>query len=328
MVRVLLSLEEEPENEVAIVSLGILVHSAVVGTVWSVLDAQVLELSGCRSSDVDHGHGHKELLGLGLIQSTLLAVPPRTFYEEPMDVLPLLRRLPHPLLIVRQDIGVTDNIVECPLILLVLPRHFLPHSCQEALCIGEACEPVHLHDLSAILQPGVQHRMSVEEASEPAANVRQQPRNLCSTRVVSPFPWHPCVENGVQVLQQIWSHHHSAIDSHGKTGQVYPHDLDDVLQSLKLLEEEDVQRSEEALLVGARRASQLHDLCSEHLFDEVGRHLADKVQGLLLDDLIHGLAAASACVLWLRLDDRRNHLRGLLQPVGEICIGVQAKDQW
>mmetsp|Transcript_17986 Transcript_17986/g.51889 ORF Transcript_17986/g.51889 Transcript_17986/m.51889 type:complete len:429 (-) Transcript_17986:1016-2302(-) len=327
MVGVALGLEVQPEDEVAVVSLRILVHGRVVRPMGPVVDAHRLE-ARCGGGHVDGGHAHKQLLRLGLVQPALLAIPAAALDEEAMDVLPLVGHIADALVIVRQDLGVRGDVVQRPLILLVLPRHLLPHAGQEPLRIRETREPIGFHDLPAVLQPCVQHQLPVRQASKPAAQVRHQPRDLRAARVVRPPPRHAGVEDGAQVLEEVRGHDDRAVDGHGDALQVHADDGDDALQTLQLLEEEDVQRRGEALVLRLRRALQLLDLRAEDLLHEVWRHLAQQVQRLLLDDLVHGFAASTPAVLRLRLDDRSNHLRGFFQSVSEVGVRVEAKDEW
>ena len=53
----------------------------------------------------------------------------------------------------------------------------------------------------------------------------------------------------------------------GQVLQVRAHDANNPLEALQLLEEEDVQRREEALVLGVRRALELVDLLAEDLLN-------------------------------------------------------------
>mmetsp|Transcript_37171 Transcript_37171/g.86533 ORF Transcript_37171/g.86533 Transcript_37171/m.86533 type:complete len:209 (-) Transcript_37171:1676-2302(-) len=169
VVRVCLGLEHQPEDEVAVVALGVLVHSRVVGPMGSVDDAHAFQVACGGRGHVDGRHAQEELLRLGLVQSPFLSVPASAFDEEPVDVLAFLWHISDALKVVRQDLGVRDDVVQRPLVPLVLPRDLLPHAREEALGVREASEPVGFHHLPVILQPGVQHGLSVQEAREPAA---------------------------------------------------------------------------------------------------------------------------------------------------------------
>mmetsp|Transcript_150668 Transcript_150668/g.365871 ORF Transcript_150668/g.365871 Transcript_150668/m.365871 type:complete len:223 (+) Transcript_150668:210-878(+) len=173
--RVYIRAQQEPENQVAVVALRVLVHSRIVGSEWPIIETQRFPLPCCCGSDVDRRHCHEELLRLRLVKLALHPVPSRALNEHSMYMLALVRHVAHLLRVVLEHLSVGDHVVKCPLVLLVLPSDLLAHAREKALCIGEVGEAVGLHHTSAVLQPSMQHRLAVKQASEPPADVRHEP---------------------------------------------------------------------------------------------------------------------------------------------------------
>mmetsp|Transcript_61073 Transcript_61073/g.142897 ORF Transcript_61073/g.142897 Transcript_61073/m.142897 type:complete len:326 (-) Transcript_61073:352-1329(-) len=318
--------EHHSEDQIPVVALRILVDGGVVGAVGAVVQAHRLEVSGSGGRHVDRRHGREELLRLRLLNAAVLSAPSATLDEETPDVLALVRDVFDALHVIWKHFSVRDHIIQSPLLLLVLACHLLTHACQEALGVREAREPVGSHDASPILQPVVQHLLTFGQASEPASEVGHKPGDFSARRVVGPSSWHTRVKEESKIFHELGRHHHSSVDGGGHVREVRAHDGDDVLKSLQLLEQEDVQRSRKALVRCLWRALQLLDLRSEDLLHEVRRHLGEVVRAHVLHDFIGRLASGAAGILWLRLDDGCDHLRRFLHAVGQVRIRVQAED--
>eukprot|EP00403_Amphidinium_massartii_P028621 CAMPEP_0178394288 /NCGR_PEP_ID=MMETSP0689_2-20121128/12628_1 /TAXON_ID=160604 /ORGANISM="Amphidinium massartii, Strain CS-259" /LENGTH=110 /DNA_ID=CAMNT_0020014911 /DNA_START=279 /DNA_END=607 /DNA_ORIENTATION=+ len=110
-----------------------------------------------------------------------------------MDILALFWNLLNSVRLYAQDIRVSHDIVQGPLISLVLPRDLLTDSREEALGIGEASDPVRPHLPTTMFEPRIKLRVPIEEASEPAADARQQPRYLTASGIVRPSLGHSTV---------------------------------------------------------------------------------------------------------------------------------------
>merc|ERR1719201_689007 len=323
----LLGLHQNAEDEVPIVALRVLVDRAVVRTVLAVVKTFRAAQGKRDTCEVNHRHWHEELLRLTLVELPLLAVPAATLDEETVDILALFRYVLDLFQIVRQDLTVRNHIIKGPLVLLVLPRHLLPHTSQEALRIREPGEPIALHCCSAVLKPSGKQIVTVDETREPASHIRQEPRDFLPASVMGPSLRHTRIEDRVEVIEKLFGHHNGPVDRHGQVLQIGPHDSDDALEPLQLLEEEDVQRRQETLVGRVRRTLELVDLLAENLFDEIRRHLDQGLLALLLDDVVRSHASIPTCVLRLGIHDGRNHHRRLNLAVRQICVRMQAEDQ-
>mmetsp|Transcript_29932 Transcript_29932/g.95642 ORF Transcript_29932/g.95642 Transcript_29932/m.95642 type:complete len:347 (-) Transcript_29932:4443-5483(-) len=129
---------------------------------------------------------------------------------------------------------------------------------------------------------------------------------------------HRGIEDGVDAPDQVLGHDDFALDRLLHELQRLPDDVDDDLETLRLLEQEDVERD-------AQSALPINDL-ERQVLDVVHRDRFEQALGLLLHNLFPRWPVAGRARLRLRLDDHREELRGLLHAEREVRVGVQPED--
>lgn len=152
-----LSLEVASEDQVLVISLGVLVDWAVVGSLGEVREVglasrglawgSVFVDGGRDGVDVQDRELVEQLLGLRVLQSSVTLVPTGALQEQTVDVytfLWLLDRFTFDTTVftwndLLEDIGGILDLVERPS--LLLSGDLLLHGSQETLWVEEACEP-------------------------------------------------------------------------------------------------------------------------------------------------------------------------------------------
>ena len=177
MLRVLLggALERDEEDKEAVRAGPVLVDGALVGPVGAEeLLAALVGLVLDEAGDEEDRERDEELLGLRFDEEALLLVEGGAVEEHAVEVDALGRLAPDLLdALELRDLGAVDDVVEGPLVALVLARHLLLHGREEARRVEEAREPVA--GRPAAVEPRPRLVVARHERREPEAERRQDP---------------------------------------------------------------------------------------------------------------------------------------------------------
>mmetsp|Transcript_17160 Transcript_17160/g.65015 ORF Transcript_17160/g.65015 Transcript_17160/m.65015 type:complete len:254 (+) Transcript_17160:412-1173(+) len=240
-----------------------------------------------------------------------------------MDVDALARRLGTDLLraLPLLHLHVVIHGVEGPRLARVGLRDDLLHRRQEGLRVEEARHPEGPR--RAVVDPGAQLGVALQQAREPGAKGGAEPRELVPGRRGQPLAWHGCHRDVVHGRLQLVRHHHVAAD-----GQLDvlegPADLDDDgLEALHLLNEEHGHGVGRAL--GAL-ADEPHVHLGVVLVGQAPQVVVALRRHHVLEGLRALLALGGARLARLRVEHGAEELGRLLRAEGQVGVRVEAED--
>jgi len=158
-----------------------------------------------------------KLLWIGIFESLLWSVPSRSLKEETMDIDTLIWWVDSlsfdssiiTLDNILQDLRRVDDLIKRPG--LSLSGNFLFHGCEETLWVEETSKPEGWW--SFLVDPSMELVMSIEKTLNPSSKRDGQPGDLSTSWIVLEFPWHSEIEDGVDRVDNVWSHTDGTIDS-------------------------------------------------------------------------------------------------------------------
>jgi len=207
--RLSISLDERSEDQVPIVTLGILVHGARVFTCICILFGRWLLFScwvGTNSSNVDDGEGIELRFVAFLFELLFTLLPGATLEIKSMNENSLCHWVNlfafNAAVIARDNFllhgGFEVYLVKRPHVSLVLTSDLLLHRGQETLGIGEAGHPERWR--AFLVQPIEQLVMSINETLQPGSETWSHPGDFNTGWVELPLLGHSEVSNRIDAV--------------------------------------------------------------------------------------------------------------------------------
>mmetsp|Transcript_15057 Transcript_15057/g.50532 ORF Transcript_15057/g.50532 Transcript_15057/m.50532 type:complete len:301 (+) Transcript_15057:747-1649(+) len=168
------------------------------------------------------------------------------------------------------------------------------------------------------MEPAPELVVACEERGEPQPERGQDPTELVARQRVDPGARDLRVCHLIQSQLQVGGHDHFASDRQLQLQQHERHFGEDVLEPLRLLEEEDVQRhGEAAQLLDPALVLVLHVLLGQPL---------QQLLGLGRDHVLAGFARGPGTGLRLRLRERLDERQDLLDPERQVRVRMETEN--
>lgn len=170
--------------------------------------------------------------------------------------------------------------------------------------------------------------MSINKTLKPTSKRWSQPRDLNTSWIKLEDLWHTEITNWSDTVDQNWGHNDLTVNGKNHICHSRPDNIKNILETLNLLEEEDIKWNTFTSLIEWLWSLQWFKFVFNFNRYEIWwKELNQLGLEFVLNLIFTGATRATTWVLWLSVDKNVDHLTRFFESVGKISVGVKTENQ-